>query len=65
MRLNRKMAKKIYLEEKLSKVHQNKQNHEQSQLEALKSMVNHYEKKQKSFINEKKEIADMQLHRMH
>lgn len=64
MRLNRKMAKKIYLEEKLSKVQLNKQQREQQQLEALKGMVHQYAKKEQSFMNEKRDIADMQMHRM-
>ncbi|CDW78402.1 UNKNOWN [Stylonychia lemnae] len=63
-RLNRKMAKKIYEEEKKNKVLENKEKVKLDQVQQLKNLVQTYEKKEKKYVKEKKEGQQVLQHRI-
>eukprot|EP00347_Sterkiella_histriomuscorum_P000166 403376923 len=63
-RLNRKMAKKIYEQEKMQKVLDNKSKAKEDYQTSLKNLVQSYEQREKQFVKEKRGMQEFQQHKL-
>ena len=63
-RINRKMAKQIYEQEKANKIKENKEKLKHMKEKSLNDLVSGYEKKEKKFEKEKKALEEVKLNKI-
>ncbi|TNV71250.1 hypothetical protein FGO68_gene7277 [Halteria grandinella] len=64
-RLNRKLAKQIYQQEKQERVLSNKQREELEKIQKQQSLIKEYTEKEKKFMKDKREIEEAIQHKHH